>query len=330
MYSYKNVETYSNNNIVGFHQVWKSFLETFEGTNLDYQFICNITPETKITDLDVNIIFFPLAVDLEQNEQILLKDFLASGGKLIVSSGIGPVSENLKTFLSEAGIDVKDNIIAKSELRLKYRTDEIFFELPVGNFYSDFELRGSTKKNIARWKENNKLAIGSSNDTIYLGYSWGQDVDKDSDIKTFLKTIDHAWNNISLNITRKISKEEFKKIVQEINALKSEANLVIQISEQLDLSVPKYSLKKHFNDGADFFNDFNSNYLFRNHKLAREYAGSAKNEFAFVYSLGIPVRKVEIRAIWLDRGSIVACKDAIELRNLIKNLARIGFNVIFF
>ena len=330
LYSYKNVETYNNNNIVGFQQLWKSFLETFEGTNLDYQFICNITPETKITDLDVNIIFFPLAIDIDQNEQVYLKNFLNTGGKLVISPGIGPISENLKSFLSEQGIDVNENTVAKSELKLKYRTEEIISEVPVGNFYSLFNVHGSTKKIIARWKETNQPAIAASNNTVYLGYSWGQDIDKNDDIDAFLKTIDFVWNNISLNITRKISKEEFKKIVKEINALKSEANLVIQISEQLDLSVPKYLLKKHYNDGLDFFNDFNSNYFFGNYKLARDYAGSAKNELALVYSLGIPIRKVEVRAIWVDRGSIVACKDAIELRNLIKNLARIGFNVIFF
>lgn len=330
LYSYKNVETYNSNNIVGFQQVWKSFLETFEGTNLDYQFICNITPETKKTDLDANIIFFPLAIDIDSNELGFLKDFLNSGGKLVISSGIGPVSENLKTFLSEQGIDISENVIAKGELKLKHRTDEILFELPVGNFYSIFEIRGSTKKIIARWKETNRPAIGSSNNTVYIGYSWGQDVDTKNDIAAFLKTIDYFWDNISFDITKKISNEEYKKIVKEINALKSEAALVIQISEQLDLSVPKYLLKKHFSDGLDFFNSFNSNYLFGNYKLAREDASSAKNELAFVYSLGIPVRKVEVRAIWLDRGSIVACKDAVELRNLIKNLSRIGFNVIFF
>lgn len=330
LYSYKNVETYNSNNIVGFQQVWKSFLETFEGTNLDYQFICNITPETKKTDLDVNIIFFPLAIDIDPNELGFLKDFLNSGGKLVINSGIGPVSENLKTFLSEQGINISENVIAKSGLKLKYKTDEILFELPVGNFYSIFEIRGSTKKIIARWKGINQPAIGSSNNTVYIGYSWGQDVDTKNDIAAFLKTIDYFWDNISFDITKKISNEEYKKIVKEINALKSEAALVIQISEQLDLSVPKYLLKKHFSDGLDFFNSFNSNYLFGNYKLAREDASSAKNELAFVYSLGIPVRKVEVRAIWLDRGSIVACKDAVELRNLIKNLSRIGFNVIFF
>ena len=330
LYSYKNVETYENNDIIGFQQLWKSFLETFEGANLDYQFLCNITPETKRTDLDVNIIFFPLAIDLDQNEYVFLKDFLNSGGKLVISPGIGSISENLKSFLSEQGIEVKENIIAKNELRLKYKTDEALTELPVGSFYSIFDIRGSTKKILGRWKENNQPAVAGSNNTVYVGYSWGQEVDKINDIKIFLRTIDYFWNNISLDITKKISKEEFNKFLKEINALKSEASLVLQISEQLDLSVPKYLLKKHFSDGIGFLNDFNSNYLFANYKLARESADSAKNEFALVYSLGIPVRKVEVRAIWIDRGTIVSTRDPMELRNLIKNLAHIGFNVVFF
>lgn len=283
-----------------------------------------------MTDLGLDIIYFPLAIDIDENEKIFLRSFLASGGKLIVSPGIGALSESLKTFLSEQGIDIKENLLAKDEINLKYRTEDLTFGLPVGNFYSLFDVYGSTKKIIARWKETNRPAVAASNSTVYVGYSWGQDVEKENDIKLLLKTIDYVWNNISTSLTKKIQKEEFNKIVKEIDALKTEAQQVLKMSEQLDLAVPVYLLKKHFSNGQDFFSDFNSSYLFGNYKLAREYANSAKNEFSYVYSLGIPVRKVEIRAIWLDRGSIVACGNPIGLRNLIKNLARVGFNVIFF
>ena len=331
LYSYKNVEAYTKNNIVGFEQIWKSFLETFEGTNLDYQFVCNITPETKPTDIDVDILFFPLAVDFDQSEKEFLNLFLHSGGKLIISAGIGEVSEELKNFLHDNGIEVKSNLIARTPLKLKYRDlEDSFFELPIGDFYSDFSLLGSSKKNIAKWRENNNIAIGASPSLLYIGYTWGQESEKNNDIKIFLKAIDFVWKDISFLITKKITSGEYKKIAKEINILKAEAALVIKIAEQLDLAVPRYLLTKHFDDGIDYLNDFNSNYLFANYKSAREDAASAKNEFAFVYSLGIPVRKVEVRAIWLDRGSIVGCKGPTELRNLIKNLSRIGFNVIFF
>ena len=281
-------------------------------------------------DLGVNVIIFPLAIDLDKNEEDFLNSFLESGGKLVVLGGIGPISDNLKTFLSQRGVNVEENIIAKSVLTLEHKSRDVFFELPVGNFYSVFTVSGYTRKIAANWKQNNEVAIGGSKNLAYIGYSWGQDTYKSTDIATLLRTLEYFWNGITARLTKPISKDEYKKIAKQIIGLKEEANSIIQISEEVDLSVPKYQLKKHFEDGVDYFDRFNSNYLLNDYLEAREDATDAKNEFALVYSLGIPVRKVEVRAVWLDRGTIVGCKNEIELRKLIKNLARLGFNIIFF
>ncbi|MBI3590656.1 MAG: family 10 glycosylhydrolase [Candidatus Melainabacteria bacterium] len=330
LYSYENVESYGINDIVGFYQLWKPFLETFQETYLDYQFLCNISPETKVDDLGVRVIFFPLAISISQDERDFLNKFIDTGGKLIITGGVGPISGSLKTFLAEHGIIISENIIAKRTLNLKHKLDDVYFELPSGNFYSTFEISGPGKKIFGRWKENDEVAIGGNKSLVYIGYSWGQDIDKSNDIKAFLKTLDYFWDGISSRLAREITIDEYKKISTEISKIKEEANSVIQITEQLDLPVPKYQLRKHFDDGNNLFKSFNSNYLFENYLLARENADAAKNEFAIVYSLGIPVKKVEVRAIWLDRGTIVSMKDAFELANLIKNIARLGFNVIFF
>lgn len=330
LYSYQNTDYYVKNDIVGFGQVWKSFLETFESTYLNYQFLCNISQDTKIEDLGVNVILFPLALDIDENEQNLLNTFLNNGGKLIITAGIGPASDKLKNFLSQYGINLEENVITKTNLDLKHRDSSIIFNLPIGNFYSVFDADVSTKKIAALWKENNKNAIGASKNVVYIGYSWGGDISKDDDIHILLGTIDYFWKGLSENLSREISKEEYRKIVKEIYTLKEEANSVIKTVEQLDLQVPRYQLKRHFSDGEDYFNDFNTNYLLGNYMKARENANIAKREFAVVYSLGTPVRKVEVRAIWLDRGTIVRCNSPRELRSLIKDLARIGFNVIFF
>ena len=330
LYSYKNVDAYRNNDIVGFHEVWKSFIETFEETYLDYQFLCNISQETKVEDLGVNVIYFPLAVDIDEDEKNFLNSFIKSGGKLIVSAGIGPISDNVKNLLSENNITVKENVIAKQSLNLKPAPKDIHLELPVGNFYSIFELSGPTRKTLAIWKENNQIAIGGTKNLVYLGYSWGQNIDKTNDIKALHKTLDFFWNELSSSLTKEITKKEYEKTAKEINTLREEASLVIQIADQLDLPVPKLQLNKHFADGDDLLKDFNSNYLFGDYFVARENANLAKSAFAIVYSLGVPIRKVEIRAIWLDRGTIVGTKNPNELRKLIKNIARTGFNVIFF
>jgi len=330
LYSYQNVDSYEKNEIVGFYQTWKSFVETFEESYLDYQYLCNITPETKIGDIGVSVIFYPLAIDISSDEANLLNQFIDSGGKVIISPGIGTLSDNLKFFLAQHGITVKENVVARDSLNIKHKLDSVVFELTPEDFYSDFDISSLEGKSLARWKENNKNAIGGTKDFIYLGYSWGQNADKGRDIETFLKTLDYYWFDISYRLTKEISKEDYNTILKEIYVLKEQAESVIKVTGQLDLPIPKFQLMKHFDDGNQFLDDFNSDYLFGNFKKARENANVAKSEFAIAYSLGVPVRKVEIRAVWLDRGTIVSMKNANELKNLIKKLAKTGFNVIFF
>lgn len=328
LYSYKNVEFYKGNNIIGFNQVWESFLETFEETYFDYQFICNISSETKLSDLGVSVIFFPLAIDISLEESELLNQFVNSGGKLVITSGVGPISSDLKSFLSKNGILVNENKIAKRTL--KHKVGKVLFELLSGNFYSVFEVIGPNKRILTKWKEINEIAIGGNKSLAYIGYSWGQTADSSNDVEVLLNTLDYFWSGIASLLTKEIRKEEYEKILKGINAIQEEASSVIKIADELNLSVPRYQLVKHFDNGIGKLKEFNSNYIFGDNLLARRSANSAKNEFAIVYSLGIPVKKVEMRAIWLDRGTIVGVKNPAELVSLIKNLARAGFNQIFF
>lgn len=330
LYSYQNVDAYTRNNIVGFYEVWKNFSETFEESYLNYQFICNISSDTKVLDIGANVIFFPLAVDLSIDEENFLNNFIQSGGNLIITGGIGPFSESFKRFLSKHGLVITENTIAKKTLHLSHKNPNLFFDLPAGNFYSTFKPVGPERRVEARWEQNNDIAIGGTNNLVYLGYSWGQDIDKFNDIKVLLATLNYFGSDVSSRLTRKISEDEYKRILKEIAALKEEADIVIKIAKQLNLTVPEFKLNKHFQNGIDFLNSFNSNYFFGNYKLSREDADTAKKEFSLVYSLGIPSRKVEVRAIWLDRGTIVSMKDANSLRKLIKDLANTGFNIIFF
>ena len=330
LYSYANVDFYKTNNILSFYQAWKPFCETFQKTYLNYQFLCNFSEGTRIEDINVDVIFFPLALDISSEEIQFLEKFLSSGGKVVVTAGVGTVSQRLKDFLSSHGIIVTENIIARSNLNSKHKIRKTYVHVPSGNFYSMFEIQGPEKKILARWKEGDQIAVGGTNEIAYIGYSWGQDVNRDDDVMVFLGALDFFWRDITTSLAKEINEEEYKKILREINIIQKEASSVINVSEQLDLPVPKYQLKRHYEDGQNFINEFNSDYLFGNYLSARENAESAKSEFSIVYALGVPLKNVEIRALWLDRGTIVAMKDPGELANYIKDLARAGFNVILF
>lgn len=305
-------------------------METFEETYLDSQFLCNISYDTKVEDINVDIIFLPLVVNLSLEEIDFLKRFMTKGGKLVVTAGLGHFSENLKVFLQEYGIKIEENIVAKEDLFFETRQDRQLFKLPSGSFYSVFHITGPGAKIFAKSKEGERNIIGGSKNLVYIGYSWGQDIDKSNDVKLLLSALEGFWPNISTTITREITENEYKKILGQINSIKKEASSIIHVTEQLDLGLPIYKLKRHYENGASQFNDFNSNYLFGNYRLARENAKLAKNEFAVVYSLGVPPKNVEVRAVWLDRGTIVSMKNERELTGFIRELAKLGFNIIFF
>ena len=330
LYSYKNVETYDAQRAASFVSLWKSFFQLFEETNFNYQPICNISSDTQISDVDVDVIFFPYALDISPGEVEFLTKFHNEGGKLIIGAGPGKISEELSQFLDKVGIKVKESNISKGDISLSVKNTDLVLGLRPGDYYFRFDLSGIGKRGFASWNEIAGDAIGGVGNVIYIGYVWGQDVESQSDVKILMKVVDLYWKDIIPGLTKKITGKEFEKLVGEIILLKEQASSAVQIAEQLDLSVSKYQIRRHFEDAVDFFNDFNSDYLFGNYKEAREKAASAKNEFSYVYSLCIPSRKVEVRAVWLDRGTIVSCHSPNDLRKIIKNLANIGFNTIFF
>lgn len=322
---------YQENNDESFDIAWQNFTNTFENTYLNTQYLTNITPETKIEDLGVSVILFPLAIDIDQIEINFLSSFIESGGKLIVFAGYGKPSERLKIFLQAYGITLKDNVVSDVNLTLRTPIDRTALSLPSEFYYSLFECNKFGCKVFSRWNnKNNNLAICGIDNLVYSGYSIGQNSDKDAEVDLVYNLLNYFFSGLLENIESEITKKEFEDILGNVLSLKETADLVINATSNFDLSISSYELKKHFKDGLNYFENFNSNFLLEKYIKVRQEANRAKSEFALVISLGMPVRKAEVRAIWLDRATIVDCKGPKELKKLIKDLADIGFNVIFF
>ena len=330
LYSYQNVMAYEENAEESFDIVWQNFTNTFEKSYLNTQYLTNITPETKVEDLGVNIILFPLAIDIDQIEVNFLSSFIKSGGKLIVFSGLGMPSERLKIFLQVHGITLNNIVVSGKDLTLRTKENGAALHLPSGSYYSLFECNKFGYKVFGRWNENNGLGIGGIENLVYGGYSIGQNSDIDSEVNLVYDILNYFSPGSLENLELEITKKEFEDILETVLSLKETADLVVGAIGELDLSISSYELRKHFKQGLSHVESFNSNFLFGSNIKARKEANLARSEFALVTSLGMPVRKAEIRAIWLDRGTIVNCGGPKKLEKIIKDLADSGFNVIFF
>ncbi len=63
---------------------------------------------------------------------------------------------------------------------------------------------------------------------------------------------------------------------------------------------------------------------------ADQYLQQARQNFALAFALAMPVRPVEARNIWLDRGTIINTRDAKGMAKLFDRLKGAGFNVVYF
>ena len=330
LYSYQNAKTYKDLNIASFEPYWEAFAETFRKTYLDAQYLCNISSDTMIEDTGVKIILFPLAIDIDQIEVNFLNSFLKNGGKLVVFSGPGIPSQRLQIFLKEHGFVLTKNIISSDSLTLKHRFSDINLELPVGNFYSNFSFDGFGGRVIAKWKETGELGIGGRDNLIYIGYPMGKNINSSSDIQIILSTLDYYFPGIIYSLEKEIDFEEYKTLLNKLLMLRDRAEAAIRAVKDLNYSVPEITLKKYLREGNNDLQKFSSGYLSEDYLKSRQFAYLANNNFSLILSLVIPVRKAEVRAIWLDRETIVKTESPRKLKKLIRNLADAGFNVIFF
>jgi uncharacterized lipoprotein YddW (UPF0748 family) len=63
---------------------------------------------------------------------------------------------------------------------------------------------------------------------------------------------------------------------------------------------------------------------------ADERLQKARQDFAMAFAQAMPVRPVEARCIWLDRGTIVATKSPKGMADLFDKLKSAGINVVYF
>lgn len=324
----KKEELFDENVEKGFETSRKKINDIFLLTFLNYETF-KITKDTKLEDVKYKLIFYPQVQNLDEYQIDLLMEYINSGGKLVLSLGTEEISEQTKSFFKNLGFSINGYTSANKSLNLKHKDQELIFQLPIGKKFLDFEMSGKYIKAAARWDHGN-LAIGKVNNVVLIGYDLCKLAETKSNADLIVKTINYYWEGINSSFEQKMSKEEFEKTLKEIITLKDRSSSVLRVAEELKISIPKFEINRHYEDGINYLKDYSSSYLFGDHTKSRRYAELAKNNFSISTSLAIPSNESEIRAVWLDRGTIVDCSGPGELNQIIKDIAHAGFNVVFF
>ena len=89
-------------------------------------------------------------------------------------------------------------------------------------------------------------------------------------------------------------------------------------------------IQLRFDSAMENVRKFDDAYHNRRYYEADEYLHLARQDFSMAFAQAMPVRPVEARCVWLDRGTLVTTKNAHGMSQLFDKLKGAGVNVVYF
>ncbi len=117
---------------------------------------------------------------------------------------------------------------------------------------------------------------------------------------------------------------------RQLEALREKVQNALEATRQLGISVSVDGIQLRIDQSTQNQKTFESLYLGGKTQQGLDAAMDAKKELTEAMAMVAPVPRVEARAIWLDRSTILAAQNADGLRKLLGRLHTAGINVVYF
>jgi uncharacterized lipoprotein YddW (UPF0748 family) len=333
--SARNAIAYQEAHLGTYEEDWNIFKHALDAANMRYD---------ELSDIDVSggpsrlsgykLIIVPLLVDEPPDVVNSLSEFQKGGGKLLITDSGGTALPNAQTLESIAGVNVSKQSTSTDAHKLQWNKSGVNVEeFPVGSVSADFTLTdGATP--LASWSDASGTKLGSAaarkNNAVYLSWAPGLQ----GDITVNSRLLQAALEELSPGITQQsavqISFADFQTIQQELEYLTKRTEETINTAKQADLAVPFKVIQQNLDAATDHVSKFKEAYHDRRYYEADEYLQKARADFSLAFAQAMPVRPVEARSVWLDRGTIIATKDAKGMAAVFDKLKASGFNVVYF
>lgn len=332
----KDAETYSEQHLGNFDEDWLTFKTTLESANVRYDQISDNDLKAGISKLSpYKLIIIPFLVDLPADAVSLLQDYVRGGGKLLLSDGGGTPSANAEAVARLAGVQVaKHSTLTEQEQLVWARQPQPFTQaFAVGTLKADLEPVNDNAK-AAKWVDANGqdagIAISNLNGNTFLSWAPGMQGEITTNAQIMSLAMEDAVPGITQQAAVQISFADYQNIQQEIDYLTKRTEEAIKTAKQADLAVPFKTIQQHYESALSHVKSFQTAYSERRFYQADDELASARNDFALAFAQAMPVRPVEARAVWLDRGTIVASRGQAGLSEVFDKLKTAGINEVYF
>lgn len=332
--SARNAHAYEEQHLGKFDDDYKAFRRTLESCNVRFDEISDVDAAAGPAKLSgYKLIVVPYLVDLSNEVVAALTEFQRGGGKLLITDGGGTIQASAQPLAQLAGAFVQKQTTFKEVTKLTWPRVPLAYseDYAVGTMIADITLAPSAST-LAKWEDASgaKGAIVRQGNAIFMGWAPGVQGDITINSQVISMALDELQPGITQQAAVQISFADFQTINQELEYLTKRTEETIKTAKQADFAVPYKVIQASFDKAIDLTKKFNTAYRERRFFEADDTLKQARQQFAMAFAQAMPVRPVEARSIWLDRGTIVACRNAKGMTQLFDKLKSSGINVIYF
>jgi uncharacterized lipoprotein YddW (UPF0748 family) len=299
-----------------------------------------------LAQLDQNLldaartIFLPNMENISEVQVQLLEGWVNRGGRLIVAGAIAPnASFSFKARLHRLlGGTWTGNL--ETESRLFVRSGEVYnWSQAVPNISDTIVSNGgklqpaSDSRVIAFWAGNSAAILARSN-VYYLGWQWGVNPQQQAFDRSWLLALINAPSNTNIAIppaspspdSRPLSNVELVAMRQELQDLMGRVESAILLAGANRINS---NAESALNQARQVLRDLPQMVANGQHREARLAWEQARQSLWQNYPIDMLSAKSEVRAIWLDRGTIVSAGSEAGLAKIFDRMANAGVNTVF-
>ena len=304
-----NANAYGEQHLGVYEDDYAEFKRTIASANVRYDEVTDFdATQSKERLVKYKLVIVPMLVDLPPYVVSGLGDFVRAGGKIIITDGGGSPGGGAQSLMQMAGVKLDSQYTFKDPARLVWTNSPlpVSDNIAVGSMVAKISVSPEAKT-LAKW-EANATAVGAAvvrkDNVAYLGWVPGMQGDLMVNARYIAMVLDDLSPGITQEAAVQISFAEYQTIKSELEYLTNRTQEAIKTAKQAEFAVPYQTIQSAFDTAVQNVKAFDTAYKDRRFAEADECLARARFNFGMAFGQAMPVRPVEARCIWLDRGTI--------------------------
>ncbi|WP_019500080.1 family 10 glycosylhydrolase [Pseudanabaena sp. PCC 6802] len=332
---------------------WTNIATTLQGTNYKVLSLENLNKQALS---DVGFLLLPNLETISSAQVEVLKEWVASGGKLIVTGSLGrkstpDVQAKLRSLLGgywSSHLGEPTNLVVRSQADNRWALSIPKVSTTIVDSGGTLVATDRNSVAVASWSGNSAAVLANQN-ILFLGWQWGTAKERQVYDRSWLAAAVNRFTAVNSTQSNpdipaiatpepRISTNEATYMRQDLQEAIGRIESGIASAQIANLNSQSRSTVASFSKpgslpsivaAKQFINDMPDSIRDGKYGEVRMQWQQIRQNLAKDYPMNPLTALPEVRAIWLDRGTIVSARSERQLALVFDRMAAAGVNTVF-